>query len=156
VAAATVAAGTLGVADADTPTAQPRTIEVKGSAARPVSSKASEAGIAQTYRDALATAVSSTRGKADFLAGQVGASITGVQSVTEQSETDDSACDDDYESVAAPMGGSGGAGTAPKRRRRPRNGGRPGAPGRTGTNARAARAPQCSVQADVTVAYAMS
>jgi hypothetical protein len=159
--AALLVAGVLDVAGADTSPTTPRSVEVKGTGLRDVSFKAGDTAIAAAYRDALASAIATARGKADFIAGQLGVSITGVHNLSEQSGTDDSQCDDGsyYGSTVT---GTGGAGSAPSsapalpRRRRHGNGGRPGAPGRTGTSARAARAPQCWVQADVTVDYTLS
>jgi hypothetical protein len=159
-AAALLVAGVLDVAGADTtPESSSRTIEVKGTTTRDVSSKAGDGAIAGAYRAALADAISSSRSKADFIAGQVGSGVTRVHNVTEQSDSDDSYCDDDY-SGGPTVTGAGGDGrstaAAPRRRRKHRNGGRPGAPGKTGASARAARAPSCYVQADVTVDYEIS
>ena len=85
VTAALVVAGTLGVASAESPsTATPvRTVSVGGVGQAPITVEASTAAADAAYRQALAAAVADGKGKAEFLAGQAGATLTAVQSITE-------------------------------------------------------------------------
>jgi hypothetical protein len=84
VAAGLVAASMLGIAAAEAPTTTSlRTVSVEGVANVPVAQGANLASSTAAYRQAMAAAVSDGQGKAEFLAGKVGATIGSVQSVVE-------------------------------------------------------------------------
>jgi len=85
VTAALVVAGTLGVASAESPTtATPvRSVSVGGVGQAPITVEANAAAADAAYRQALAAAVADGKGKAEFLAGQAGATLAAVQSITE-------------------------------------------------------------------------
>ena len=83
-AAALVAASMLGVASAEAPTATPtRNVSVQGVATVPVAQGASAASATAAYRQAMANAVADGQGKAEFLAGKVGATLGNAQTVAE-------------------------------------------------------------------------
>jgi Protein of unknown function (DUF541) len=81
---ALVAAGLLGVASAEAPTASPaRTVSVQGVATVPVAQGANLATATAAYRQGMAAAVADGQAKAEFLAGKVGATLGSVQSIAE-------------------------------------------------------------------------
>ena len=83
-AAALVIAGTLGVASAEAPASAPvRTVSVGGTGQAPITIEANTAAADEAYRQAMAAAVTDGRGKAEFLAGQTGATLGPVQSIAE-------------------------------------------------------------------------
>jgi Protein of unknown function (DUF541) len=85
---ALIAAGTLGVAGAETTTAPvatvvPRTVSVQGVASAPVEPTASTAAATAVYRQAMAAAIADGQSKAQFLAEKTGATLGAVQSISE-------------------------------------------------------------------------
>ena len=83
-AAVLVAASMLGVASAEAPTtSSTRTVSVEGVSIVPISQTADAATATAAYRAGLAAAVADGQAKAEFLAGKVGASLGGAQSVVE-------------------------------------------------------------------------
>ncbi len=96
-AASLILVGVLGVASAETTTTATtnapttttttgpplRTVSVQGVAIEPIEQSASAAAATGVYRQAMASAVSDAQTKAQFLAGQVGATLGQVQSVAE-------------------------------------------------------------------------
>ena len=60
-----------------------RTVSVQGVAIEPIEQSASAAAATGVYRQAMASAVSDGQAKAQFLAGQAGATLGQVQSVAE-------------------------------------------------------------------------
>ena len=71
---ALVAAGVLGVASAEAPTASPaRTVSVQGVATVPIAQSANLATATAAYRQGMAAAVADGQAKAEFLAGKAGA-----------------------------------------------------------------------------------
>ncbi len=77
-------ANMLGVAVAEAPTVTPtRTISVQGVASVPIGQADDAATATGVYREAMSAAVTDGQGKASFLAGKVGATITQIQSVVE-------------------------------------------------------------------------
>jgi hypothetical protein len=82
-----VAAGVLGVASAETPTAPatpaPRSVSVEGVATEPIDQSATAAVATTVYRQGMTDAVSDGQAKALFLAGKTGASLGAVQSIAE-------------------------------------------------------------------------
>ncbi len=84
VAAGLFVANMLGVAVAEAPTGTPlRTVSVEGVATVPIGQGSSAAAATEAYRQGMAAAVADGQSKASFLAGKVGATIGGVQSVAE-------------------------------------------------------------------------
>jgi hypothetical protein len=78
------AASMLGTAVAEAPTSTPqRTVSVQGIANVPIGQSDSAAAANAVYRTAMAAAVSDGQGKAEFLAGKVGATLGTAQSVVE-------------------------------------------------------------------------
>jgi hypothetical protein len=79
-----IAAGLLGVASAEAPTASPaRTVSVQGVATVPVAQGANLAAATAAYRLGMAAAVADGQAKAEFLAGKAGATLGSVQSIAE-------------------------------------------------------------------------
>lgn len=79
-----VAAGALGVADAEAPVVSPtRTVSVQGVATASVAQGANTATATAAYRVAMAAAVADGQSKAEFLAGKAGATLGGVQAIAE-------------------------------------------------------------------------
>ncbi|MFI4992416.1 MAG: SIMPL domain-containing protein [Solirubrobacterales bacterium] len=79
-----IAAGLLGVASAEAPTASPaRTVSVQGVATVPVAQGANLATATAAYRQGMAAAVADGQAKAEFLAGKAGATLGSVQSIAE-------------------------------------------------------------------------
>jgi hypothetical protein len=98
VAASLILVGVLGVAGAETTTTTSttttpttatttspplRTVSVQGVAIEPIEQSASAAAATGVYRQAMASAVSDGQVKAQFLAGQAGATLGQVQSMAE-------------------------------------------------------------------------
>jgi hypothetical protein len=82
--ASLIAAGMLGVATAEAPTAPPpRTVSVQGVATEAINQSASAAAATAVYRQGMADAVTDGQTKAQFLASKVGATLGPVQSVVE-------------------------------------------------------------------------
>jgi hypothetical protein len=85
-AAGLAAAGVLGVASAEGPattTTPQRTVSVQGVATQSIDQHSSAAAATATYHQGLADAVADGLGKAQLLAGKVGASLGPAQSVVE-------------------------------------------------------------------------
>jgi len=83
-AGALVAAGALGVADAEAPVVSPtRTVSVQGVATVPVAQSANAATATAAYRVGMAAAIADGQSKAEFLAGKAGATLGGVQGIAE-------------------------------------------------------------------------
>jgi hypothetical protein len=81
---ALVAAGVLGVASAEAPTASPaRTVSVQGVATVPIAQSANLATATAAYRQGMAAAVADGQAKAEFLAGKAGATLGSVQGIAE-------------------------------------------------------------------------
>jgi hypothetical protein len=81
---ALLAASTLGVASAEAPIASPvRTVSVQGVAIVPIAQGANVAAATAVYRQGMAAAVTDGQAKAEFLAGKAGATLGGVQSISE-------------------------------------------------------------------------
>jgi hypothetical protein len=85
-AAGLAAAGLLGVASAEGPTTNPqlRTVSVQGVATEPVDQHASGGAAIAAYHQGLIDAVGDGLGKAQVLAGKVGASLGPAQTVVEE------------------------------------------------------------------------
>ena len=84
VTAGLIAASMLGVATAEAPTVPPqRTVSVEGVATEPIAQEASAAVATAVYRQGMADAVADGQGKAQLLAGKVGATLGPAQSVVE-------------------------------------------------------------------------
>ncbi len=85
VAACLLAAGMLGVASAEAPTATTPTpaVSVDGVASVPVAQDASMASADAVYRQAMADAVADGQSKAEFLAGKASVTLGAVQSIVE-------------------------------------------------------------------------
>jgi Protein of unknown function (DUF541) len=85
VAACLLAAGMLGVASAEAPTATTPTpsVSVDGVANVPLAQGASMASADAVYRQAMADAVADGQNKAEFLAGKAGVTLGAVQSIVE-------------------------------------------------------------------------
>jgi uncharacterized protein YggE len=78
------AAGMLGVASAEAPTATPsRTVSVQGIGTAPVAQGASIAVSSAAYRQGMAAAVADGQNKAEFLVSKTGATLGAVQSIAE-------------------------------------------------------------------------
>jgi hypothetical protein len=78
------AAGMLGVASAEGPTATPsRTVSVEGIGTAPVAQGASTAVSSAAYRQGMAAAVADGQNKAEFLASKTGTALGAVQSIGE-------------------------------------------------------------------------
>jgi hypothetical protein len=86
-AAGLIAAGTLGVADAETtavPSPAPtRTVSVQGVAIEPIDQDASATSATTVYRQGMADAINDAQAKAQFLAGKAGAALGAVQDIAE-------------------------------------------------------------------------
>ncbi len=83
-AAALVASSALGVAAAEAPTTSAqRTVAVQGVGTAPLPQGASAATATSVYRQALAAAVADGQSKAQFLAGEVAATLGPAQGVAE-------------------------------------------------------------------------
>jgi hypothetical protein len=83
-AAALVAASALGVAAAEAPTVSPtRTVAVQGIATVPIAQGSSASAATAVYRQAMAAAVTDGQSKAEFLAAKVGATLGPAQTVSE-------------------------------------------------------------------------
>jgi hypothetical protein len=82
---ALVAAGMLGVASAEAPTATspPPTVSVQGIATEPIEQSASSAAAITVYRQGMAAAVTDGQAKAQFLASSAGVTLGAVQSIVE-------------------------------------------------------------------------
>jgi hypothetical protein len=84
VVAALFAANMLGVAVAEAPTVTPlRTISVEGVATVPIGQLDKLVEATAVYREGQAAAVADAQGKAAFLAGKIGGTVSTVQSVVE-------------------------------------------------------------------------
>jgi Protein of unknown function (DUF541) len=83
-AAGLLVANMLGVATAEAPTGTPvRTVSVQGVATVPISQNENASAATAIYRQGMAGAVADGQSKAEFLAGKIGATLGGVQSVIE-------------------------------------------------------------------------
>jgi hypothetical protein len=85
-AAGLLVANMLGVASAEAPTtttASPRTVSVEGVGKAPVPQGASATVATESYRQAMASAVTDGLGKAEFLASKTGVTLGAPQSVVE-------------------------------------------------------------------------
>jgi hypothetical protein len=81
---ALVAAGVLGVASAEPPTASPgRTVSVQGVATVPIAQGANLVTATAAYRQGMAAAVADGQAKAEFLAGKASATLGSVQGIAE-------------------------------------------------------------------------
>jgi hypothetical protein len=82
---ALIAAGMLGVASAEAPTAAspPPTVSVQGVAIEPIEQSASSATATTVYRQGMAAAVADGQTKAQFLASSAGVTLGAVQSIVE-------------------------------------------------------------------------
>jgi hypothetical protein len=82
---ALIAAGMLGVASAEAPTAAspPPTVSVQGVAIEPIEQSASSATATTVYRQGMAAAVTDGQTKAQFLASSAGVTLGAVQSIVE-------------------------------------------------------------------------
>jgi uncharacterized protein YggE len=82
--AALTAAGMLGVASAEAPTAPaPSTVSVEGVANEPIGQGSNAASATAVYRQGMADAISDGLVKAQFLASKTGATVGAVQSIVE-------------------------------------------------------------------------
>lgn len=167
--AALLAASALGVAAAEAPTTSPtRTVSVQGVATVPIAQGSSAVAATAVYRQAMAAAVADGQSKAEFLAAKAGAGIGPVQSVSEDGgsisctgTSEDGYVayegeEPDFGSARILAGGPVRAGAAPsasvgaprplvkhrKARRRPKG--------------KAALVAGCTLQAEVSLAYALA
>lgn len=165
-AALLLAASTLGVAAAEAPTgtsAATPTVSVEGVSSVAIAQEANAAAANAAYRQAMAAAVADGHGKAEFLAGQAGATLAAVQSIAEEGgSVECHAADASYveylgeqpdfgyttrSEVVAPEAASTAApGTTKKPVRKKRK----------KRKAKAATAAGCTVSAQVALAYALS
>lgn len=83
-AAAAVAAGMLGVASGEGPSASARTLAVQGTGTVPIGARDDAASATSTYREGAAKALADAQTKASFLASKAGVTITAVQSLAEE------------------------------------------------------------------------
>lgn len=161
-AAALMIVGVLGVANADTgpaPAAAPpaRVITVNGAGARGVADNAPAAEATAAYGQALADALADAKTKAQALATATGVALGSVQSLVEQSNTPISGCQGGYA-----MAAEGDA----KRTAKPARAPKPARKHPSGKKRQPAKASSrtvapgpaadCSVDASLTVSYAVT
>jgi uncharacterized protein YggE len=144
------ASGSTGTTGATGATSAAATITVNGAGFATIDSNAPSATVQADYLDALESAVVDAHTKASALAAEVGGTLGAVQNLTEQTS------DSDGCSGPAVFGASGVAKRSqpvPAPSRKPHNRGKT-----RKAKARAADAgpTACSLEADVTVTYAMS
>jgi len=163
--AALVAAvgGSLGAAQADTTgpsgttgatgttTVSPATITVNGAGFVTGDQSASTSTVQANYLTALGAALTDAKAKATMLATQVGDTLGAVQSITEQSN-DNSGCGPRLFAAAGTAKGAPSVAPKPKKHRRPHAAVRATAIARAADNTTST----CTIEADVTVIYAMS
>jgi uncharacterized protein YggE len=146
---ATAAAGGLGEAQADstssTTTATPNTIVVNGTDSIDAVSGATSAEDQATYQTALGDAITNAQAKATFIASQIGATLGAITNVTETSDSSELCQGPILEPQAAKTTTTSGGSSRHKK-------------------AHALRAHRadvvvdstCTIEADVTVTYAMT
>jgi uncharacterized protein YggE len=159
-----VAAGSIGAAQANTattstttsPTAAPATITVNGAAISTVDPSADVATQHAGYLAALGNAVTDAQTKATALATQVGDKLGTVENLTEQSSYSGGGfCGNRvFASVGAAKGSPPTAGSTPSSPRKKTHHG--SAPKATARIADIVPPTTCTIEADVTVTYAMA
>jgi Protein of unknown function (DUF541) len=114
-AAGLIAAGVLGVADAETPAGTspvaPRSVSVQGVAIEPIEQSANAANATTVYRQGMTDAIADGLAKAQFLSSKAGATLGAVQSIAEGGGYIECGGETEYLGAQPDFGSSGVAGT---------------------------------------------